>query len=378
MDSVFAMPATISDVPTPCFLIDVDCVKNNAARMQDTCQRLKLDLRPHTKTHKTLEGCDILTGGKRQKIATSTLAESEFYADNGYDDILFAYPITSDKADRCVKLTNRLKEFHVLLSSLDGLQCLRDAASSLTVGKVWSVFIELDLGYGRTGLPWDSEDVLKAGRVLWEEPCFHLQGLYTHCGQAYNKTPPERIIDQRNMVASLQQVASKLREAGIKVPVVGTGSTPNCSTADESLSDLDEFHPGNYIFYDYEQVLLGSCTINNVAACVATRVVCQRRDLSMLVIDLGFLGLSHDGMRQRPDDFCVIKDHPHLRLTAMSQELGKIKAKDGESIDFDQYPVGKILFIYPYHTCATAAMYPHFYVHCGDKITNIWKPVKGW
>lgn len=48
------LPAVVEDVPTPCFLLDVDRVKANIARMQDTCQRLGVALRPHTKTHKTL------------------------------------------------------------------------------------------------------------------------------------------------------------------------------------------------------------------------------------------------------------------------------------------------------------------------------------
>ena len=37
------------------------------------------------------------------------------------------------------------------------------------------------------------------------------------------------------------------------------------------------------------------------------------------------------------------------RLVDNSQELGKIKAKEGKSIDFDRYPVGTMLFIYPFH-----------------------------
>ena len=34
-----------------------------------------------------------MTGGTRRCITVSTLAEAEFYADNGFDDILYAYPI---------------------------------------------------------------------------------------------------------------------------------------------------------------------------------------------------------------------------------------------------------------------------------------------
>lgn len=373
------LPATTADVSTPCFLVDVDRVKKNATRMQDTCHRLNLDLRPHTKTHKTIEGCDILTGGTRRKITTSTLAECDFYADAGYDDILFAYPITADKTTRCGELVNRLEEFHVLLSSLDGLQCLRDAAHRLKPGKVWSIFIEIDCGYGRTGIKWDSDEVLQAGRALWDEPCFHLQGLYIHCGQGYNIMKPEaRIKDQQNMVRNIQETVSKLKAAGIEVPVVGTGSTPNCSVADDVLSAFSEFHPGNYIFYDFEQVLLGSCKMEDIAVCVATRVVCHKRDLNMLVVDCGFLGLSHDGIAQHPEEFCIIKDNPHLRLKGMSQELGKIVSKDGGKIDFDKYPVGTLLFIYPFHSCAAAAMYPQYYIHSGQQITGVWKPAKWW
>jgi len=48
------LPATIHDVETPCFLVDVDRVKSNCERMLDTCKRLGVHLRPHMKTHKTM------------------------------------------------------------------------------------------------------------------------------------------------------------------------------------------------------------------------------------------------------------------------------------------------------------------------------------
>ena len=47
------------------------------------------------------------------------------------------------------------------------------------------------------------------------------------------------------------------------------------------------------------------------------------------------------------------------RLVDNTQELGKIKAKEGESIDFDRYPVGTMLFIYPFHVSRTLAYFYH-------------------
>ena len=34
-----------------------------------------------------------MTNGKKRKIEVSTLAEAEFYADQGFDDILYGTPI---------------------------------------------------------------------------------------------------------------------------------------------------------------------------------------------------------------------------------------------------------------------------------------------
>ena len=48
------------------------------------------------------EAAVIQTGGTRRKIACSTLPECDMYADNGFEDILLAYPIAADKIPRYV------------------------------------------------------------------------------------------------------------------------------------------------------------------------------------------------------------------------------------------------------------------------------------
>lgn len=46
------------------------------------------------------EGALVMTGGTKRKIAVSTIAEARFYADNGFDDILYAFPFSADKKER--------------------------------------------------------------------------------------------------------------------------------------------------------------------------------------------------------------------------------------------------------------------------------------
>ena len=59
----------------------------------------------------------------------------------------------------------------------------------------------------------------------------------------------------------LLEVSAKMREAGIEVANVGTGSTPCCSHssgAAEAMKQLTEIHPGNYVLYDTQQMAVGA------------------------------------------------------------------------------------------------------------------------
>ena len=42
----------------------------------------------------------MMTNGTKRRIEVSTLEEAEFYAKNGFDDILYAYPIISSHIER--------------------------------------------------------------------------------------------------------------------------------------------------------------------------------------------------------------------------------------------------------------------------------------
>ncbi|TNN48205.1 D-threo-3-hydroxyaspartate dehydratase [Liparis tanakae] len=101
----------LSTLCTPALVVDLDKVKRNAERMIDRCQNLGVQLRPHMKTHKTLECADIMTGGSRRCIVVSTLAEADFYADHGFDDILYAYSLPFDK----VLSTHTLNSFRKVM-----------------------------------------------------------------------------------------------------------------------------------------------------------------------------------------------------------------------------------------------------------------------
>ncbi|XP_046377711.2 D-threo-3-hydroxyaspartate dehydratase-like [Haliotis rufescens] len=371
-----ALPATVADVPTPCLLVDIDKVKRNCKRMTDTARNMGVQLRPHVKTHKTIEGGDITTAGTRRKIVVATLNEAEFFAANGYDDILYGFPISKEKLPRCQKLANQLSEFHIMYDSVEAMQWVKD--TPLNPDKKWSVIMKVDTGYGRAGVLWDSDDVVTVAKAAVDADNVKFLGIYTHCGSSYDCTGVDELKKfGTTNTDRLTTVRDKLKSAGIACETVGTGSTPSCSKPADNMAALTEFHPGNYIFYDYEHVRIGACTLDDVAVRVATRVISHKPSKNQLVTNSGFTSVSHDGIKQIGEEFCVVQGHPNLRLVEMSQEHGKIRPATGD-LDFGEYPLGTMLFLYPYHSCATAYNHPLYYVHSGEKIVGVWRPTRGW
>ncbi len=54
----------------------------------------------HTWSNIFREAGEIMTGGTKRGIVVSTVKEAEFFAEAGFDDILYAYPFTKDKVPR--------------------------------------------------------------------------------------------------------------------------------------------------------------------------------------------------------------------------------------------------------------------------------------
>ncbi|XP_033728177.1 D-threo-3-hydroxyaspartate dehydratase-like [Pecten maximus] len=388
------IPDKVLNVPTPCFLVDLDKLTRNAKVMQSRCDKLGVQLRPHTKTHKTVEAADILSAGRRRCVTVSTLAEAELYAESGYDDILYAFPITTNKIARCRKLNDKLGAFHVMLDSKAGYQALESSGTK----KLWSVYLEIDVMYNRTGVSWKSDDVVELATLISGSDVMTFRGLYCHNGDTYHNKGGEEIrTSGKESTAVLMEVKQsgymfpKRKESENAIRTITCfcimaflavlfvwGSTPSCSHPDDSMSSLEEFSPGNYVFYDLMQKDIGSCKMEDIAGRVATRIIGHKIDLNILIIDCGFLALSKDGMENNlPNGPWIIQDNPNLRLVGMSQELGKVTAIEGE-INFASHPIGSMMFIYPYHSCATAAMHSVYFVHSGDSITSVWRPTRGW
>lgn len=360
---------------TPAFLIDIAKVRKNCEKMRKICSELKVKFRPQTKTHKTLDLAVEQTGVNKRCIVVSTLPEAELYAANDFEDILYGYPLTADKLERCQKLTEKLQVFHIMIDNEEIISKLEQ--TNLSCNKKWSAFLAIDCGYGREGVLWNDASGVALAEKMFKSEKVHFAGVYVHCGNSYKDKSKVQQVEKETTERILSFV-KRLEENNIKCSEYGTGSTPTCSQATNELGKLTELHPGNYVFYDAQQWSLGSCKEEEIAVRVGTRIIGHKPHLNQLLIDCGWEGLSLDGGPDKlPSGYAVIQGEPNLKLIGMTQEIGKIVPTSG-AMDFSKYPIGKLLYLYPYHSCATAAMHPIYYLVDNEVLVKTIEPVRGW
>ena len=251
---------TLDDVRTPALLCYRSTLEANAARMRVRAEELGCALRPHMKTCKTVEAGVIATGGTRRRVTVSTIAEARFFADAGFDDILYAVPLTADKVADVEKLHAGLAQFHVMIDHAEQAAALiarlsRPEVREQMLARPLSVFVGVDCGYHRDGCDPNDPSSVALVRMLVESGVTMLAGIYTHGGHSYDAANAAEIVriaeQERDVTAGFR---AKLRSIGLNVPVAGVGSTPTCSLPPAQLDGIDEMHPGNFLYYDMTQV----------------------------------------------------------------------------------------------------------------------------
>ncbi|EFC46440.1 predicted protein [Naegleria gruberi] len=377
----------IVDMKTPCFVVDLERFERNCQNMIKKASDCGISLRPHVKTHKTLEGARLQTKDMlERKIVVSTLAEAEFYGSDMFNDIHYAVPISSkSKLEQVAKLTQNLKAFHIEVDNEDSLDLIEDYAK---LNKVkFSLFVQVDSGQHRIGVDPNSEASVELVKRIHNSPYLSFAGLYTHAGHSYGCQGVEEIkVVARDEAKIISDFARKLISVGIKPKTVAVGSTPTCSigSRDEwktSDSLVNELHPGNYVFFDYMQTKIGSCSVDDCSAYLVSSVISTRPSKNQLAIDCGALSLSKDvGVSSSGNaSYGLIMEDESLQLTGLTQEIGIVTGD--KPIDFNKFKVGTKITIIPNHSCLAAALFDKYYVVDNSTDLNlvaIWKNVRGW
>jgi D-serine deaminase-like pyridoxal phosphate-dependent protein len=243
-------------IKTPTIVLDKDRCLENIRKMTSVAREANVCLRPHCKTHASLEIARWFREEGVTCITVSSLSMAEYFAPE-WNDITVAFPVNILEIDTIKKMLSSYEDLrlNLLVENTEAVEALE---SSLTT-KV-GVFIKIDVGYGRTGIPARETDRIDEILIMLKT-CDHVHflGFLTHAGHSYHCHSVEDInqvfISSRDLMVELK------RKYISEFPVLqlSFGDTPCCSVVDpKQLAVFDEIRPGNFVFYDLEQSSIGS------------------------------------------------------------------------------------------------------------------------
>ena len=120
-------------------------------------------------------------------------------------------------------------------------------------------------------------------------------GFLTHAGHSYSCRGRDEILRvHRESVTLLASLAEDYRSAYPMIEI-STGDTPTCSVADD-FSSVDEIRPGNFVFFDLMQAVIGSCSREDIAVAVACPVVAKHSDRNEIILYGGAIHFARDSV----------------------------------------------------------------------------------
>jgi D-serine deaminase-like pyridoxal phosphate-dependent protein len=326
---------------TPAMVIDSRTVVRNLERLATYAAKYELDIRPHTKTHKSRQMAALQMASGAVGLTAAKVGEAEIMAEVA-DDILLAYPAIDPARTARVAHLSAHATLRVAVDSRQGAKMLGDAANraSATIG----ILVDLDVGMGRTGLQTPSE-ALKLAQFVDATSGLRLDGLFCYPGHI-NQPAAEQT---QALQAVSDKLAATLRmwtDHGLQARIVSGGSTPTAFQSHQ-IPEYTEIRPGTYIYNDMNTVRGGYCTLEDCAA----RLICTVVSTAVpgqVVIDAGSKTLTSDRCAPAPDSgHGYVLEYPEARITRLSEEHGQVDIRACRGSP----QLGERVTVIPNHIC---------------------------
>ncbi len=346
----------IDALDSPALVVYPERVKRNIAELLRSIDNVSR-LRPHIKTHKSLEVSRLMLEAGIRKFKCATIAEAEMLAMAGAKDILLAYQPVGPKAFRLSSLATEFPDI--------AWACLIDNENSARfLGKIFEaseqvarVYIDLNVGMNRTGI-----DPAKALALV--ESLQHIKGLTIIGLHAYDGHLRDTDYDARKKrcdeaFAMTTDLQSQIEKKFGKRLIIVAGGTPTFSIH-AKRQDV-ECSPGTFIYWDkgYEAILQEQHYEH--AALVISRVISLPSE-NIICTDLGHKAIASENPLANRVFFL---NAPELEPIGHSEEHMVFKTQK-------KYAVGDVLYGVPFHVCPTVALHDLANVVIDGKFTETW------
>jgi D-serine deaminase-like pyridoxal phosphate-dependent protein len=328
--------------------------------MAERARAAGVALRPHAKTHKSIEIAKMQIAAGAIGICCAKLGEAEVFAGAGITDIRLPYPINPVNADRVVALLAKTR-LSIIVDDMGVAQGWSDAM--VAAGKTLDVLVKVDVGFHRCGINPAAADAADRVAVVASLPGLNFRGLLSHAGQAYHAASEMELEYMATREAEiLRDLAERVSVHGVKIAEISVGSTPTSRFIGKQVRPdggttaapfaPTEMRPGNYVFLDRTQTGLGAATVDTCAMFIAATVV-SRPAPDRVILDSGAKTLALDGAR----GFSALPGHglvilpdgtpdPTLLIERLSEEHATVKATAPTRLK-----IGDRVRVLPNHSC---------------------------
>lgn len=354
-----------ADLNTPVLTLDREALDRNIAAMAGLAAGHRVGLRPHAKTHKSVDIAQRQIGAGALGVCCAKIGEAEVLCDGGITGILITSPVAAPRAiERLAALAARAVG---LMAVVDHPAVARRIDAALaTAETTLDVIIDIDPGIARTGVA-SAEAAVALAETIAGLPNLNGRGVQFYCGsQQHIENYAERRAAIVERTGYLKSVVAALTKAGFK-PEIVTGSGTGTHRIDLDLGVFTELQAGSYVFMDKQYLdcdLTGDgSTPFETALGVDARVVSANHS-GLVTIDAGFKSLSTDGgvavvRRGAPETaFFAFMGDEHAALIAPGI---------GEQL----IPGDPVTLTVP-HCDPTVNLYDHYHVVEGDTLVAIW------
>ena len=362
--------AALDDVDTPALLLDLNAFERNLDRMQSAADAVGVALRPHAKAHKTPAVALAQIARGAVGICCQKVSEALPFIAAGVRDIHISNQLALSASGAKTLLLARAAHharMSVCVDDMRQVDALGAAAES--EGSRIGVFVEIDIGQGRCGVP-DADGVLRLLERLAAHPQLEFRGLQAyHGGLQHLRAHDARRAQSQRAAERTGAVLTALENHGVRCPTVTGGGTGSVKF-DLQSGVFTEVQPGSYAFMDRDygdnayDDRAGALRFDH-ALFLATTVMSTAAG-GHVVLDAGLKSLATDsgmpGIWQADD----------LRYDQANDEHGIVTAKDDEDGAKSLPALGSRLHLVPGHCDPTFNLHDALVGFRGETVECVW------
>jgi D-serine deaminase-like pyridoxal phosphate-dependent protein len=355
-----------SALNTPVLVVDLDALERNIAAMAEFAAERGVRLRPHAKTHKSVDIARLQLARGAAGCCCAKLGEAEVLAGGGIESLLITSPVVGAEAiDRLISLNNHVGDLMVAADNPDNVRAL-SAAAKACGGPPLAVVVDIDPGFHRTGVA-TPEDAVALARLIAEQPALRFAGVQFYCGaDQHIESFEERKATIVQRTVYLSSIVERLHVEGLPPPII-TGSGTGTHMIDAGLGVFTELQVGSYVFMDSQYLacdLAGDDAVAFETALMVDARVVSASHPGMVTVDAGLKAFATEA--GPPQILAGAAEGSTYRF--FGDEHGAIVAPKG-----GQAPrLGEVVTFAAPHCDPTVNLYDAYHVVRGDTLIAVW------